>query len=180
MTTLEQLRAQAISSVWQAVVQSKVDLSTIPADQQEKLVSAIADNVLVLADTLLNSQAEPEMEEEKTEEEEHGEKVLWQGRPFLSLVEFYTLTNDRLKVKRGLLSRHIENYELVRIQDIDFKQNLSERTLGIGDITIRGHDPSDPEIILRNVHHPEEVYEVMRKAWLEARKRHGLQFREFM
>ena len=178
--TLEQLRAQAISTVWQAVVQSKVDLSTIPPDQQEKLVSTIADNVLILADSLLNTPSEPEMEEDKKEVEEFGEQVLWQGRPFLSLVEFYTLTSDRLKIVKGFISRDIENFELVRIQDIDFKQNISERALGIGDIHVRGHDPSDPEITLRNIKHPEEVYETMRKAWLGARKRHGLQFREFM
>ena len=49
-----------------------------------------------------------------------------------------------------------------------------------GDIFIKGQDASNPEVILRNVAKPEEVYEVLRKAWLEARKRHGLQFREFM
>jgi hypothetical protein len=52
--------------------------------------------------------------------------------------------------------------------------------LGIGNITIRGHDVSDPKIVLRNVKGPDEVYEMLRRAWLEARKRHGLEFREFM
>jgi hypothetical protein len=50
----------------------------------------------------------------------------------------------------------------------------------LGDISIKGQDPSHPEIVLRNVAKPEDVYEILRKAWLEARKRHGLQFREFM
>jgi hypothetical protein len=178
--TLEQIRAQVIGTVWQAIVQSKVDLTPIPSDQQEKLVGAITDNLLVMVDNILKSQSEEEMAAEKQEQEQQGEQVLWQGRPFLSMVEFYTLTTDRLKVVRGWLARNIENFELVRVQDIDFKQNISERALGIGDIKIRGADPSDPEITLRNVHHPEEVYETLRKAWLEARKRHGLQFREFM
>jgi len=31
-----------------------------------------------------------------------------------------------------------------------------------------------------HVYSPEEVYEILRRAWLEARKRHGLQFREYM
>ena len=178
--TLEQIRAQVIGTVWQAIVQSKVDLAVIPADQQEKLVSTIADNVLVMVDNIMKSQSEDEMAAEKQEEEQQGEVVIWQGRPFLSLVEFYTLTNDRLKIIKGFLGRHTENFELVRVQDIDFKQNVSERMLGIGDIEIRGHDPSDPNIILRNIHDPEQVYETLRKAWLEARKRHGLQFREYM
>jgi hypothetical protein len=74
----------------------------------------------------------------------------------------------------------VENYELIRMQDIDFKQGMSERIMGIGDITIRGQDPSDPKIELRNVADPEKIYEILRRAWLDARKRHGLQFREYM
>ena len=111
---------------------------------------------------------------------EHGEQVLWEGRPFLSLVEYYVLTSERLKIRQGLLGRDIENFELIRIQDIDFKQGVTERIFGIGDITITGQDPSNPKIVLRNVPKPEVVYETLRRAWLEARKRYGLQFREFM
>jgi uncharacterized membrane protein YdbT with pleckstrin-like domain len=83
----------------------------------------------------------------------------------MSLVEKYILTNERIKIVHGLLSRQVENFELVRVQDIDFKQNVGERVLGIGDISIRGHDPSTPEITLRNIQNPEEVYEKMRRAW---------------
>jgi hypothetical protein len=66
------------------------------------------------------------------------------------------------------------------MQDIDLSQNVSERVMGIGDITIRGADSSEPSVVLRNIPKPEEVYETMRRAWLDARKKHGLQFREFM
>ena len=113
-------------------------------------------------------------------ENETGERILWQGRPFLSLVENYTITTERLKIITGLAARRVENFELIRVQDIDFKQGVGERMLGIGDIHVRGHDQSNPDIVLRNIPNPEEVYEIMRKAWLEARKRHGLQFREYM
>ncbi len=81
---------------------------------------------------------------------------------------------------KGFLSREVENFELIRIQDIDYKQGMSDRIFGVGDITIRGHDASDPVIELRNVPNPEEVHEILRQAWLEARKRYGLQFREYM
>jgi hypothetical protein len=113
-------------------------------------------------------------------ESENGEKVLWQGRPFLSLNESYVITTERIKIIHGLISRRVENYELVRMQDVDFKQNVGERMLGIGDIFIRGHDASDPEVKLRDIRDPEGVYEILRRAWMESRKRHGLQFREYM
>jgi hypothetical protein len=79
-----------------------------------------------------------------------------------------------------MLSRGVENFELIRVQDIDLSQGVSDRLFNVGDITIRGHDTSDSRIVLRNIPKPEEVYEILRRAWLEARKRHGLQFRETM
>jgi uncharacterized membrane protein YdbT with pleckstrin-like domain len=106
--------------------------------------------------------------------------VLWQGHPFLSMVESYMITSERIKIVKGLLSRGVENFELIRVQDIDVKQGLDERILGIGDIVIRGQDPSNPEIILRNIPKPNDVYELLRRAWLEARKRYGLQFRDIL
>jgi hypothetical protein len=176
--SIDQIRHKIIASVWQAIAQSEVDLSMIPQDQQEKLVGKIADSVMVTVDGLLNEGAGSVPEVETADE--HGEHVLWEGRPFLSINDYYILTNDRLKIRRGLLGRQIENYELIRVQDIDLEQGLTERMLGIGDIKIHGQDPSNPEVELRNIAKPEMVYETLRRAWLEARKRHGLQFSEFM
>lgn len=176
--TIEASRARVIGSIWQAIAQSGVDLSSVPQDQQEKLVSKIADSVLLTIDSILGEEMPLVVQEDEVDE--NAERVLWKGRPFLSLVENYTITTERLKITTGLVSRRVENFELIRIQDLDFKQGLTERMLGIGDIHVRGHDPSNPEIVLRNVPNPEEVYEIVRRAWLEARKRHGLQFREFM
>lgn len=178
--SIEKIRAQLISSIWQAIAQSGVDLSAVPQEEQDKLVNKICDTVMLTMDSILEEDARSKPVETEMEEDEFGEQVLWQGRPFLSLVESYVVTNERLKIITGLVSRHVENFELIRVQDIDFKQGMTERMLNIGDITIRGHDASEPVIVLRNVPKPEEVYETLRRAWLEARKRHGLQFREFM
>jgi hypothetical protein len=176
--SIDQTRAKVISSVWQAIAQSGVDLSSVPQDQQEKLVSKIADSVLVAVNDLLDEEEPLTVKEDEVDEFE--ERVLWKGRPFLSLVENYKLTTERVKITSGLASRRVENFELIRVQDIDFKQGMTERMFGIGDINIRGADPSNPDIKLRNVPKPEEVYETIRRAWLDARKRHGLKFAEFM
>jgi hypothetical protein len=175
---IEQTRAQVIAGVWQAVAQSGVDLTTIPQDQQEKLVSAIANHLLQTVNGMLDEVSAPVVPPDPSSE--FDEQELWQGRPFLSISESYLLTNERLRIRKGFVGREIENYELIRIQDIDFSQNLSERLLNIGDIHLRGHDPSNPEVVLRNIAKPEEVYEILRRAWLAARKSHGLLFREEM
>ena len=176
--SIEHTRAEVISSVWKAVAQSGVDLTAVPAGEQEALVAAIADNLMLTIDGLLEEGVEGELDVEQSVSTD--EDFIWKGRPFLSLVENYVITSERLKIVSGLVGREVENFELIRIQDLDYKQGMTERIFGIGDITIRGHDASDPKIVLRNVSDPEEVYEILRKAWLEARKRHGLEFREFM
>jgi len=176
--SIEKSRSRVVSSIWQAFAQSGVDISFLQKEQQDKLINQIADTVMVTIDEII---ADSNTIEDIPEvDNEFGETILWQGHPFLSMVERYIITNERIKLVRGMVSRNVENFELIRIQDIDMKQGINERVLGIGDIKIKGHDPSDPEIILRNVHKPEEVYEILRKAWLDARKRHGLQFSEFM
>ncbi len=177
--SIDKQRAQVVGSIWQAIAQSGVDLATIPQDQQEKLVGKIADSVMVTMDAIIGEEA-PQATAEDEVDESTDERVLWKGRPFLSLVESYTVTTERLKISTGLVGRRVENFELIRVQDIDYKQGMGERMLGIGDVNIRGQDPSNPAIVLRNVPKPEEVYEIIRKAWLESRKRHGLQFREYM
>ncbi|MCS6839274.1 MAG: PH domain-containing protein [Roseiflexaceae bacterium] len=173
--TLEQNRARVVAAVWQAIAQSGVDLSSVPRDQQDRLVAAIADTLLPTINQMLDEVA-PRVSPEVSGEE----RVLWEGRPFLSITERYVLTTERVRIYRGLLGRSVDDIELVRLQDIDFTQNAGERILGIGDIHLRGADVSTPEITLRNVHQPEEVRELIRRAWLDARKRYGVSFREQM
>jgi hypothetical protein len=175
---IEQTRAHIKASIWQAVAQSGVDLSGLSQEQQEKLVSSIASQLLVTVDDLLGEVSEPEPLYEP--DSEFDEEVLWKGRPFLSLSESYLLTNERVRITKGLFGRDIENIELIRIQEIDLTQGLSERIMSIGDIHLRSADISTPEVVLRNVSKPEDLYEILRRAWLAARKRHGLQFREEM
>lgn len=190
--TIERVRGQITSAIWQAVAQSGVDLSSISQDHQEKLVHGIVDRMMVTLNAVLDDVVIPEavkqgagigggvVQESIQTGDGKEEKLLWKARPFLSLVEEYILTNERIKIIHGLLSRRIENYELIRIQDIDYRQDLSERVLGIGDIIIRGQDPSNPEITLRNIAKVDECYETLRRAWMDARKKHGLQFREHL
>lgn len=179
--SIDKTHAQIVASIWQAVAKCNVDLSSIPSDQQDILVAKIADQLMVTLDQLLG-EAGPELLEEKTSEQddEFTEDVLWKGRPFLSLVDNYTITTERIKVVHGILGKDIENFELIRIQDLDMDRGITERMLNLGDLTIQGQDPSQSKIVLRNISDPEAVYELLRKAWLAARKRHGLQFREYM
>ncbi len=182
MTTLDQIRTQVQSSVWQGIAQSGVNLAAMPAADQQRMVENITNNVLLTFNAVMN-QARPSMPASAippVAPSDTEETVLWEGAPFLSISEHYTITSERIKIVHGMIGKDIENIELIRVQDIDITQNLSERIFNIGDIQIRGADLSHPTVALQNINDPQEVYEILRKAWLSARKRYGLQFRETM
>ncbi|NNJ09522.1 PH domain-containing protein [Chloroflexales bacterium ZM16-3] len=176
---IEQAHAKISAAIWQALAQSGIDLSTISREQQGVLVSTIADNLLVTVDELMDEldppaeAAAPDAPTPPTDEQQ-----LWSGRPFLSVGVRYEVTDDRVVVRRGLLNITQENYELIRIQDIDFTQNVGERMANIGDITLRGGDASGHLLTLTNVHRPEEVHNIIRRAVAAARERHRVILRD--
>jgi hypothetical protein len=177
MPTIEQQRALVVGRIWQALGRSGVDLSALPSGQQEQLVNAITDEMLMTVNEMLGQIATEQGEASTLGSDE---TVLWEGRPFLSLFDHYSVTTERVRIRTGALGRDHEDVELIRIQDIDYAQTLGERMFNIGDITLRSADASNSTTVLRNVHSPEQVVETLRRAWLDARKRHGVQFREQM
>jgi hypothetical protein len=180
---IEQARAKISAAIWQAVAQSGVDLSTISREQQGVLVGAIADSLLVTVDELIDelgasAPADAPVAPADAPAKPDEEQLLWSGRPFLSVGVHYEVTDDRVVVRRGLLNITQENYELIRIQDVDFTQNVGERLANIGDITLRGGDASGHLLTLTNVHSPEEVHNIIRRAVAAARERHRVMLRD--
>ena len=185
--TINEAQARIKARVWQTVAQTDLDLSALDKDTLESFVELVTESALLEIDSELdisqltnNKMAEFQLDEVDDEEDEFGEDVLWRGRPLLSLVFNYTITNERIKITSGLLGKTHENIELIRVQDVDYSQTFGERVLKIGDITIRSHVTSHPEIVLRNIQNPAKVYEIVRRAVLNARKRHNLSYREEM
>ena len=174
--TAQELRSRLVSRIWQSIAQSNAEVSSIPREELETLVDAIADGVI---DTLNGLAPQVGADWDATAETEE-EITLWAGRPLFSLVERYTVSTERIRVRTGMLSKENENIELVRVQDIDYRQSLSERIFGVGDVHVRSSDPSHPMITLRNVRHPERVHDIIRRAMLSARRRYRFSFHEEM
>ncbi|GIK43675.1 MAG: hypothetical protein BroJett011_75080 [Chloroflexota bacterium] len=181
--SLPEMRAKVKASIWQAVAQSGVNLAGVPQADMDRLVGAITDGVLKEMDDFLGqatSQPAGVSKGPVDEGDDEGETVLWEGRPFLSLSVHYQITSERVRITEGMLGKDREDIELVRVQDIDVSQGLSERMLGIGDLHIRSHDPSYPSAVLNNISNPTEVHEILRRAVLKARKKYNVSFREQM
>ncbi len=178
--SLDQSKAKIVTRIWQSIAASGVPVSAIPQPQLESLVNAIAEGVLVAIDDALDDVGLAARQGSSSEALATEERVLWEGRPFLSLTTFYRITSERIRVQTGLVGRDLEDLELIRVQDLDRSQGISERMLGIGDILIRSADPSHPELVLRNVKDPDQVHEIVRRAMLEARQRFRYSVQEEM
>ena len=182
MSAIEESKKRIAGRIWQSIGQSGVDVSSVPKQQMDNLVSQIADGVMIEFDAILDEMepstaaaqrgpAQPAQPEQQSQPlppalqaaaQPAGtwvEETLWEGRPFMSLVERYIITNQRVRVITGLVGRNNEDIEMVRVKDVDHTQGLSERILGIGDVALRSGDASRPDVVLRNVKDPAAVHE---------------------
>lgn len=92
----------------------------------------------------------------------------------------YRLTNQRFFVKKGIISRHIDELELFRVKDVSSTQGIFQRLLGFGNILILSTDDTCPRILVEGIKAPVEMKELLRKTYRAARKREGVRSTEFI
>lgn len=174
---INEARTRIKARAWQNLAKSDIQVTEYDETDLENLIAVVTDAALLELDEEIGQSVKASEPEAFAGD---SEKLLWEGRPFLSLNTRYIVTTERLRLEEGLLSKERQDIELVRIQDIDQSQSVSERLLNIGDLHIKSHDRDRPEVVLRNVKEPEDVHEILRRAVLDARKRHKLTYREEM
>lgn len=177
--TPEEARSRIKARVWQAVAQAELDLANVSRETLDELVEITTDAALLEIDEEIGKELIADRKE-SAPAGTNDEEILWEGRPFLSVITRYVITNQRVRIIEGMLGKSREDIELVRIQDVDQKQSLTERLLNLGDIIIHSHDPSHPKVLLNNVKDPETVHEILRRAVIDAREKYRLSYREEM
>ena len=84
----------------------------------------------------------------------------------------YRLTNYRLFRETGLLSRHMNEIELIRVDDVSVRQNLIQRIFNVGVITVVAPtDQTEPRLELVGIVNPIEVKEQIRTHVRKRRER---------
>jgi uncharacterized membrane protein YdbT with pleckstrin-like domain len=74
----------------------------------------------------------------------------------------YTVTNQRIMVENGIISKALSEIDLRTIDDTQFFQSVSARMLGIGNIMIISSDKSQPAFMLHNIENPRALRETIR------------------
>ena len=184
-----QMRQIVNDAVQKSLNESGVVVSAVPSSQLNALVNALSDGVFAAFSAMeeegvtqpgampSNLTANTELANPNQLPEE---KMLWRGRPYLSIGTVYELTSQRLRILRGIVGNQIEEIELVRVRDTKVKQHVGERLLDVGDVTVVSADKMTPTVTLNNVRNPIEVRELIRKAVQIERQRRGLSYREIL
>jgi uncharacterized membrane protein YdbT with pleckstrin-like domain len=71
----------------------------------------------------------------------------------------YTITNRRLHIRRGIVSREIQETRLERVQNVNYRQNFLQRILQIGDVDFDTAGGGDFDFTFAGVAQPEQVVE---------------------
>ena len=83
----------------------------------------------------------------------------------------YRLTNQRLTLESGLLSRRVDDVDLRSIQDVALEQSALERLLGVGRLSVVSSDHARPRLELMGIEDPREVRERVRACAYQASQR---------
>ena len=125
-----------------------------------------------------------------------AEKQLYIGRPsqILNIVSFilwswtllipiiiylktrftvYEVTDQRIKLKTGILNQEIDECELYRVRDYKVVKPFFQRIFGLGKIELSTSDRSNLSINLNGIKDPENLYNLIRDNVEKIRKKTG-------
>ena len=84
-------------------------------------------------------------------------------RVFLNILRHrYRLTTQRLFIERGILSRTIDQTELIRVDDVRLHKSFLDRVFKLGSVAVVSTDATDREIVIEGIAEPEKVAEAIR------------------
>jgi uncharacterized membrane protein YdbT with pleckstrin-like domain len=106
--------------------------------------------------------------------------VLIAGSALVVLIGFirrvatdYTITNRRLYIKHGIVSRDVQETKIERVQDVNYTQSLFQRIMQIGDVDFDTAATDASGFVFAGVAQPEQVVDRVHHA-TEATPSRGL------
>lgn len=132
-----------------------------------------------------------------------ADKILWKGKPsqkshfveyvlcallfwlvlplFYALYLFlktttteYTISTERLSIRKGILSKTTDELELYRVRDYQLGEPLLLRIFGLGTITLTTSDRSHPTVYLTGLASAKKVMSGIRKIVEHNRNKKGV------
>jgi len=76
----------------------------------------------------------------------------------------YTITDRRLNIKVGIVSRKVQETRLQRVQNVNYNQGVYERLMQIGDVEFTTAGTDESNFVFAGVGQPEEVVQDVERA----------------
>ena len=106
--------------------------------------------------------------------------ILWSWTLFIPLIIYlktrftvYEVTNQRIKLKTGILNQEIDECELYRVRDYKIVKPFFQRIFGLGKIELVTSDRSNSSINLNRIKNPENLYDLIRDNVEKIRRKTG-------
>ncbi|MHC4354263.1 MAG: PH domain-containing protein [Planctomycetota bacterium] len=87
---------------------------------------------------------------------------------------YYEVSSDRIEWSRGILDRRVDNIDMFRVVDLKMRRNLLDCIFGVGTIALITTDKSDPEFVFEKIRDSRYLYDIIKKASLEADRKTGV------
>jgi uncharacterized membrane protein YdbT with pleckstrin-like domain len=76
----------------------------------------------------------------------------------------YTITNQRLRIKHGILAKRIQQTRIDRVQNVNTEQSVLERVLRVGTVDFDTAGTDDSDFTFAGVSSPSRVVEAVDRA----------------
>jgi uncharacterized membrane protein YdbT with pleckstrin-like domain len=87
----------------------------------------------------------------------------------------YTITDRRLNIKRGIVSREVQETRLERVQNVNYRQTVYQRIMQIGDVDFDTAATDDYNFVFAGVADPGDVvHQVDQATGVASAGTHGL------
>jgi uncharacterized membrane protein YdbT with pleckstrin-like domain len=80
----------------------------------------------------------------------------------------YTITNQRLRIQRGILAKNVQQTRIERVQNVNTRQSLFDRILRVGTVDFDTAGTEDSDFTFVGVGSPHLVVEAVDRAQREA------------
>ncbi len=82
----------------------------------------------------------------------------------------YTLTDSRIEIDEGFISRETRKIPLRAIQDVTVSSTIAQRLFGLGNLIIENANEADDKIILKNINSPRHYSDLLLKQMRQSDK----------
>lgn len=79
----------------------------------------------------------------------------------------YTITNQRLTIRRGLVARHLQQTRVERVQNVNVDQSVIDRLMRVGQVDFDTAGTDDSDFTFRGVANPDAVVRAVDEAHRE-------------